>query len=138
MKICPKCKKENLDSSAVCKNCGEVLPITSEWAATLKKNAKTETSQQAEKKQQAQPLKEVPPPVVWSPCMSAAGVFLVLSSFLVDPVNTGMVMAFGGALSLAALVRAIGEKKDGAGLCAILALIVCLFSAFIGLVALSK
>ena len=35
MKICENCGAENADTAAICKACGEVLPVTAEWAAKI-------------------------------------------------------------------------------------------------------
>lgn len=136
MKICEKCKTENSDTAAVCRHCGDVLPLTSDWAATLKKNSKTVGPQnQAEKVvNQAQSRKDTLQMAAWSPAMSAAGLFLVLASFPVGMPNAGLVMALGGGLSVAALVRASGEGYRGsANHCAIMALLVCALTIFVGL-----
>lgn len=70
--------------------------------------------------------------------MAAGGMFLVVSSFLAGTPNIGLLMAFGGALSVAALIRAIAEKRDGAMMVAVFALAICAIAATVGLAALAK
>ena len=63
---------------------------------------------------------------------------MAVAALFVGPMNAGMVMAFGGALSISALVRAIGEKNEAAGVCAVIALLFCLFVTRVGLAMLSR
>lgn len=128
MKICEKCKTENSDTAAVCRHCGEVLPVSSNWASTYMKNVKARPVNVAEKGGQ-KPVTAAPQGVVapWSPAMSIGGLFLTATSFLVGAHNAGLAMALGGALSSAALVRARHEGYRGdAVICAVLALIICI------------
>lgn len=114
MKKCENCKAENADTAAICKACGEVLPVTAEWAAKINPGG----AKQATAKRAAAATPEggaaVGRPSAWSPSIAAAGVFLVVTSFFLMRVNAGITLAFGGAASVLAIVRADAEGRDGA------------------------
>lgn len=114
MKKCEKCGAENADTAAVCKACGEVLPVTAEWAAKINPSG----AKQATAKRAAAATPEGGAAVgrtsAWSPSIAAAGVFLVVASFFLMRVNAGITLAFGGAASVLAIVRADAEGRGGA------------------------
>ncbi len=113
MKKCEKCGAENADTAAICKACGEVLPVTAEWAAKINPGGAKQT---AAKRAAATPDGGAASgrPSAWSPSIAAAGVFLVVASFFLMRVNAGITLAFGGAASVLAIVRADAEGRDGA------------------------
>lgn len=129
MKLCEKCKTENVDTDAVCKKCGEVLPISSDWVAKMKRNVtscQTAVGANVCEKNDADTTfpRRDSSSVCWSSTLAAAGATLVVCAFLVEAINCGEVAAFGCAVSSAALVRSFGEKKDDAGIVAGLSLAV--------------
>lgn len=67
----------------------------------------------------------------WSPAMALSGLFLVFGFYIAGP-NDGLVMALGGALSIAALFRGVAEKQKGAIWIATFAVLACIVVIALG------
>ena len=137
MKICNSCKTMNQDSDAVCKKCGEVLPVSSEWQAQLRQHVQsTDTTPRPEVHKPAPSKSPTPqaPSAAWSPALASAGLLLVCG-FIVAEHNAGLALALGGALSVAALSRGVSEHHEPATITATLSVIVFIISTIFRLMA---
>lgn len=103
MKKCEKCGDYNDDTAAVCKSCGEVLPITETWAASLRQSAKSGASgKPSEKGGAAKPKVDA---TSWGSTLAGMGMALTICSFIAGAANAGIVLSLGVALSVGAAVR---------------------------------
>ena len=105
MKLCPICRKVNVDDAIVCKHCHANLrqpaPATSSWSLTL----------------------------------SIAGLCLVLFSPLVGVLAALPFMGIGATLAIVSIVRAVAEKRDAPIWIAIVTLGICLLAVIPAIIA---
>lgn len=130
MKKCEKCGEFNDDTAAVCKNCGEVLPVTAAWAASLQRGAKQDTPSKPHETEKKQDSRSEPAP--WGPTLAGMGLMLTLCAFLAGALNAGLLLSFGAALSVGAMVRLNAEQRQAdwswlAAIFSMICFIICVF-----------